>query len=214
MRDPGRSQAAFLARLTAGVTHEVRNVLAIVKESAGLVDDLVKAAGPGRAPDPERVLGALGRVEAQVARGAELMTSLNRLAHGLDRTEEPLDLAEALLHVERLCRRFARLAERDVEVLERAEVPTVTASPLEVYMALVAGLEWQLAHTPDDAVVVVEADGGGGRPRVRFGARAPAPGGDGRATPEEWSDLLDGLDGLPVVAERHPDGAGFSLIFA
>jgi hypothetical protein len=35
-------KAAFMGRITAGVTHEMKNVLAIIKESAGLMEDFLK----------------------------------------------------------------------------------------------------------------------------------------------------------------------------
>ena len=34
-------EAAFIGLITAGATHELRNVLAIVKESTGLIADIV-----------------------------------------------------------------------------------------------------------------------------------------------------------------------------
>ena len=70
--------------MTASATHEVRNVLAIIKESAGLVDDLVQVQGSHGRLDPEKIRGALDRINAQVRRGADLLTHLNRLAHTLD----------------------------------------------------------------------------------------------------------------------------------
>ncbi|MEJ2186570.1 MAG: hypothetical protein P8Z36_11600, partial [Gemmatimonadota bacterium] len=122
MRPPETSRAAFVARLTAGATHELRNVLAIVKESAGLVQDLLAmgASADGRADK------ALGRIETQVGRGAELLTSLNRLAHGLDRDEDAVDLGEAVEHAVVLCQRYARQRERALEV-RGGELLMVTA---------------------------------------------------------------------------------------
>jgi len=36
-----QTEIAFFGRITAGVTHELKNVLAIVNESSGLMQDLL-----------------------------------------------------------------------------------------------------------------------------------------------------------------------------
>ena len=50
-------EAAFLSAMTASTTHEARNVLAIIKESAGLVEDLVQVYAPGAASTRRRCIG-------------------------------------------------------------------------------------------------------------------------------------------------------------
>ena len=37
--DTDKRQVAFFGRMTAGITHEMKNVLAIIKESSGLMQD-------------------------------------------------------------------------------------------------------------------------------------------------------------------------------
>lgn len=202
MRGPEASRAAFVARLTAGATHEMRNVLAIVKESAGLVQDLLAM---GASAD-DRADAALARIEAQVGRGAELLTSLNRLAHGLDRDEEAVDLGEALAHATVLCRRYARQRDRALDVQGGATV-MVTANALDVYRALVAGMEWCVSVVPEGGKVVARAELADGVPAVRLAGGPLAPGGGA-----DWAALEASLDGLPARVVR--DGAWFSLLFA
>lgn len=220
MAEPGRSDTAvFMGRLTAGATHELRNVLAIVKESAGLVEDLLAAGGPAG----YRVPVALGRIEAQVGRGAALLTSLNRVAHGLDRPREAVSLGEAVGHAALLCQRFARQRSRGLEAKPGGDA-TVTASAMGVYMALVAGMEWGLEAAPEGAVVEVVVDGG----RVGFAAVEGSPaeasssessssssGADAASLSFSWSlwgRLDEALAGLPATAVRGESG-GFTLVF-
>lgn len=220
MRAPEASRAAFVARLTAAATHELRNVLAIVKESAGLVQDLL-AMG---APADGRADAALGRIEGQVGRGAELLTSLNRLAHGLDRDEESVDLADAAMHVAVLCRRYARQRERSVEARGEVAVPA-RANALDVYRALVAAVEWGVEAVPESGTVVVRAEVVGGAPAVRVAGEMPVANAADGTVPErtvamaaaepardaDWPALEASLAGLPARVVR--DGAWFSLLF-
>ncbi len=213
MRASEAPRAAFVARLTAGATHELRNVLAIVKESGGLVQDLlaIGASADGRAD------AALGRIEAQVARGAELLTSLNRLAHGLDEAEVAVDLGEAVEHAVVLCRRYARQRERGLEARGgEAVTVTATANGLDVFRALVAGVEWCVEALVQGGTVVVRAEAMNGVGAVRLSGEAPvegaAPAATGPAGEADWSALDAAMEGLPARVVR--DGAWFSLLFA
>ncbi len=109
METSGGREAEFIGTITASATHEMRNVLAIVKESAGLIEDLVHASSrAGGAPHGDRILKATGRIDAQVARGAEIVTRLNRFAHSMDGGRERVDLAEEVREVAFLSQRLAR----------------------------------------------------------------------------------------------------------
>lgn len=210
MRTPEAPRAAFVARLTAGATHELRNVLAIVKESGGLVQDLlaIGASADGRAD------AALVRIEAQVARGAELLTSLNRLAHGLDLAEDTVDLGEAVEHVVVLCRRYARQRDRAVEVRGGASV-VVTGNALDVFRALVAGVEWCVNAVAQGGTVVVRSEAVNGAPAVRLAGEVRAATSSSAeavsSQDADWPALEAALEGLPARVVR--DGAWFSLLF-
>ena len=53
------------------------DVLAIIKESAGLIEDMVHVFGKKGTLDPEKVYRAVDRIDGQVKRGADLL--LDRL---------------------------------------------------------------------------------------------------------------------------------------
>ncbi|HKJ93536.1 MAG TPA: hypothetical protein VJ957_10220 [Longimicrobiales bacterium] len=224
MRALEASRAAFVARLTAGATHELRNVLAIVKESAGLVQDLIAIGGTDARAD-----AALARIEMQVGRGAELLASLNRLSHGLDREEEVVDLADALVHVVVLCRRYARQRDRALVVrgVGLTGPVTATANALDVYRALVVAVEWSLDVVPQGCGVEVWTEPVSGSGALRLVGRLPVAakvdgtgesggrGGDGvevDTSSADWQALEASLEGLPAVVERN--GGWFSLLFS
>lgn len=41
MKENENSEIVFFGKITAGITHEMKNVLAIIKESSGLMEDLI-----------------------------------------------------------------------------------------------------------------------------------------------------------------------------
>lgn len=203
------ARAAFVARLTAGATHEVRNILAIVKESAGLVEDLVRAAGGDGAADPDKVLWALGRIQLQVTRGTELSTSLNRVMHGLDRAEEAVALNEAVAHSGLLSRRHARQVGRRIELEAGPDALAVTTNALDLYRALVAVMEWAVGRVPEGGALVVRPESREGCPAIALRADPPAA----LAEPAPAGDEGPREAMSAVGAELEPDGDRLLLLF-
>jgi C4-dicarboxylate-specific signal transduction histidine kinase len=171
-------EAAFLAKITASTTHEIRNVLAIVKESAGLIDDLVRSFGKRGTLKEDKLFQAVGRIDAQVGRGAQLLTNLNRLAHGLDRASEPVDLGASAQQVASLSERFARQRRQTVQVRAPEAPLTATANALQLQMVLFAAVECCLEAMAEGGAVTIQPHQSGGLPAVKVVGEidsAPAP---------------------------------------
>jgi C4-dicarboxylate-specific signal transduction histidine kinase len=207
------SEAAFIARMTASTTHELRNVLAVVKESAGLVDDLTVALQQRKAVNPDKMLSATRRIDAQVARAADLLTSLNQLAHGLDHAEERVDLGQQARHVVFLCQRFARLRRSRLEFGTEGARHTVRANALHLIMVLTAAVDCCLEQLPEDSAIAVLVGAVDGHPTVTFagtghGAAAVAPG-----TATTWPRLTALAGRLGGAVTVTTPGFGFRLVF-
>ena len=152
---PEDRDAAFVAKIAASVTHEIRNVLAIIKESAGLVGDVIQSQG-GRAPaNPDKVVRAVGRIDAQVSRGAEILTNLNRFAHSLDRLQGENSLNQEVEQTAFLSQRFARHGRHQVQVHVADQDMSVGANPLWLQMALFAAVECCLDQLPEASTVTI-----------------------------------------------------------
>ena len=159
-------EAAFLAKITASTTHEIRNVLAIVKESAGLIEDLVQSYGKRGTLKEDKLFQAVNRIDAQVGRGAQLLTNLNRLSHGLDRASEAIDVGASARQVASLCERFARQRRQTVQVLEPEAPLTANANALRFQMVLFAAVECCMEVLAEGGAVTMRPYASGGRPAV------------------------------------------------
>ncbi|MBI5489394.1 MAG: hypothetical protein HY905_18825 [Deltaproteobacteria bacterium] len=101
---------AFFGAASAGLSHEINNVLAIINELAGLIGDVVAAAERADVrADGARLRAVLERVSAQIARGKEQVRLLNRFAHSVDGPTGGLDGSEVLSLAVALGQRAARL---------------------------------------------------------------------------------------------------------
>jgi C4-dicarboxylate-specific signal transduction histidine kinase len=131
----------FFGRVTAGVTHEMKNVLAIIKETAGLLEDLMAMNREMEFPHRDRFARGLTSVRDQVRRGVELSDRLNRFAHSPDRSSAQVDLQQALEDAVFLARRFARLKQIELKIESSGNRPQMFVSPFRLQSALFAAME-------------------------------------------------------------------------
>jgi signal transduction histidine kinase len=74
----------FYGKMSASVSHEIKNCLAIINENAGLLEDLSMLAEQGMPVDPGRLQKLSQKLKNQVRRANQLVLNLNRLAHSSD----------------------------------------------------------------------------------------------------------------------------------
>jgi len=101
-------KAQLFGKLTASATHEFQNVLAIIKESAGLMEDLLTLTPMENAELLEQRLGMpLSTIKKQVTRGVALVSCLNGFAHSTDHARNKVDVQVLLERLVSLSRRLA-----------------------------------------------------------------------------------------------------------
>lgn len=115
----------FFGKVTASLSHEIRNVLATLYENAGLVEDLSLMAERGRPLVPERIKDLAGKMKAQVRRGREIADHMNRFAHSVDEASHQVDVGELIEQVAFLARRNASMRQVTLEANHAGEPVSV-----------------------------------------------------------------------------------------
>ncbi|MEF2144526.1 MAG: sensor histidine kinase [Desulfovibrionaceae bacterium] len=113
---PDLSGVKYFGRMTASVSHELKNVLAIINEDAGLIEDLCALSLKGHPLPPDRLSAVCGTIRAQVRRGDEIVARMNRFAHSPDEDVAQFDLNELVEFAVGLCSRFADMREAGIAV--------------------------------------------------------------------------------------------------
>jgi C4-dicarboxylate-specific signal transduction histidine kinase len=183
-------EVAFFGRITAAFTHEMKNVLAIIKESAGLMEDLLSLSQNAAFPHKDKFARTLATIHGQVKRGVDLSSRLNRFAHSPDEDVATIDLNEILEQIVFLSGRFARLQGVSLSLEPHEEALPVVVSPVGLQMVVFAYLEccWKLMSdggsislsvTPDKQEVIISfvCDGGAGMTEEAAGWIADAEAG-------------------------------------
>ncbi|NNF97528.1 MAG: sensor histidine kinase [Halobacteria archaeon] len=113
----------YFGKVSASVSHELKNVLAILNENAGLLQDFAAMAEQGQPLDPDRIRRLAATMLGQIDRGDVIIKRMNRFAHSADEDRATVDLDELVTMVVELFGRTA--ANRGVTVEVKTAVTTI-----------------------------------------------------------------------------------------
>ena len=136
----------FFGKMTASISHEIKNVMAIINESAGLLEDYSLMAEKGMPIDPERLRVVSDRVANQIRRANGITKNLNSLAHSVDEFQKSVDIKETLELAVGLTGRFADMRSVILDFQPPSEFPAVITSPFHLL-----NLIWQVLDFAMDA---------------------------------------------------------------
>ncbi|CAB1056896.1 FIG00602868: hypothetical protein [Olavius sp. associated proteobacterium Delta 1] len=105
----------FFGQISASISHEIKNVMAIINENAGLLEDFTLMEKRGVPIDPERLKSMAEGVKKQIARADVILKNMNRFAHSIDHIFTEIDLTQTVELIIALTARFA--AMRGIEVV-------------------------------------------------------------------------------------------------
>ncbi len=132
----------FFGKMSASATHEIKNTLAIINESAGLLEDLSLMAQKGQPMSIPRVNDISQSVARQVKRSDMVLRKLNRFSHSVDKSKEIVDLEKTIVFVLDLATRLLEMKGAIFKVIS-------PASPLRVNTNLfyLENMIWQAVET-------------------------------------------------------------------
>ena len=141
MRNLNTGEIIFFGKITASVTHEFQNVLAIIHESAGLMGDLL--AYSTEIPDSlqKKFEKSLSVINRQLLRGVNLSTVLNRFAHSPDQPIVQIDLYELTEQMTVLSSRFAALKKVALKSHAPDQPIQIDTNPVQLQLALFLSIE-------------------------------------------------------------------------
>lgn len=197
-------ELVFFGRIAASFTHELKNVLAIVKETSGLMEDILSITKDEGFAHKERFSRAVATMLAQVGRGVELATRMNRFAHAPDHAVASVELNETLEQVTLLAERLARIKGVEIRAVPASGAVNLVSSPVGIQLTLFKAMEccWSSMQSGD----ILEARVLSGPPGVAFvwaGASGGAAG--------EMVTVLRGASHWPELQEAAEDVRGMIL---
>lgn len=181
----GSDPLAVIGRILSGQTHELTNVLSIVLELGGLLEDIAQGVPEGGA----RLSSLADRLRRQGARGQSMVSDLNALAHTLDHEHATVDLGRLAALVGALGERPARQRQVTIDVHAADSAAVWSGDPMEALQTVLASLHSALRRTAASGSVDLEVGVSG--PRLVATARGgplsePEAGSEGGDRPGRW----------------------------
>lgn len=146
-------------KISAAVSHDLKNVLAIVNENAGLLDDLALRAAKGGEIPLDRLNVATSRMLKQVKRGDAVLKNLNRFAHTTDAPLLQGNVAETVALMVDLAGRQAAMRETVITVAPDAAMISTCLVYLESFVYLLLRHALEALPRKESVEITVAAEG-------------------------------------------------------
>jgi C4-dicarboxylate-specific signal transduction histidine kinase len=149
----GRGGVQFFGIISASISHDIKNVLAVLNENAGLLEDLVLAAEKGAPFNQERVKSLAGSMRKQIQRADLITKNMNRFAHSVDKPLSNIDLCETLELIVALSGRLADMRGVNLEPVYTTERIYITTNPFFLENLLWRCLDFAMTSVMEEKTV-------------------------------------------------------------
>ena len=159
-----REDLAFMGKVNASISHELKNIMAIISETSGLLNDLMGIVEVGESAEADTIRECCRDIDEEIQRGFDTIRQMNRFAHSTDEEECTVGLDGVL----EMMTGLAGFLSYACDVRPAASTATdieVRTSPLRlqnlIYRALIYA--FHSAGTKGTVTVAVRSEAGGVR---------------------------------------------------
>ena len=152
------NEVEFIGKITAGVTHEVNNVLASIREISGLMADIMSITDEKSFRHKEKFQTSLEKIQNQVQRGVKLTNQLNKFSHLSDSNKTEIELNKSIDHMILLTERFARIKNISLKHQDSNESIRLISDPLKLHMALFICVAYLLNHMSNGGEISISQE--------------------------------------------------------
>ena len=166
--DVGQEELHYFGKVSASISHELKNVLAILNENAGLLQDFATMAEQGQPLDPERIRRLAATMLEQIQRGDVIIKRMNRFAHSADENRATVNLNELIVMVVELFQRTAVSRGVKVDVKTSAAAMTIKTDPFALETLLGSLLYQVTENAADIGSLRLELESVGDKSQIKF----------------------------------------------
>ena len=188
----GETGLRFFGKVSASISHEIKNTLAVINENAGLMEDLTLMAEKGMELDPVRVRGLAEKILAQVRRSDGIVKNLNRFAHSIDETGKTVDVEETATFTALLAARLGSVRGVTFKTVSPEKPTRILTSPFFLEALIFRCLEIAMTAPDADKTIYLKPETTEANIQVRLtGMDLKEAWGEGGFPTEEDRALLD-----------------------
>ncbi len=152
-KSPGDDGLAFMGTITASVSHELNNVIAIMDQTTGLLEDKLSGAGDEVRIPSEKLEKIVTSLQNQAARGLAIIKSLNRFSHSADHTRCRFDVGETLQNLVQLTTRLATMKGASLDANLPNTPVEIESNPFRLQQAVFQAIKMALENAQKGDVI-------------------------------------------------------------
>lgn len=128
----------FFGSVNASISHELKNIFAIISETAGFLNDLTQLSKQGKPFDLSLLENCSNSIAEEIERGFDTIRQMNQFAHSVDHPVDGIRIGDAVALAVRLTGflSFARKTRLDDSLETSSRNGSVITSPF-LFQALV-----------------------------------------------------------------------------
>lgn len=123
------AQLAFIGRVLSAFTHELKNHLAIINESSGLMGDLIELGRLKDEETSEKFQKIISTIAERIDLANTLIKNLNSFGHRMDKPATEYSVNDVLQEEMILMNKFAKLKAIVIDMDMQEDIPTVRGNP-------------------------------------------------------------------------------------
>lgn len=171
----------FFGRTNRFISHELKNILAIISETLGLIDELLELAGTGRELKPGKLRSLSRSVIEEVERANEIIKNMNTFGHSVDELFGEVDLRQTISLMIRLLRLDPSSRKTEIHFQE-SDIYMVYGSPFFLGNLIYQLLNYSVAQAAPESVIKITISPGDSGIRITLAGlagknRSALPGG-------------------------------------
>ncbi len=146
----GYDSLAFFGKVNASISHELKNVMAIISETSGLLSDLSDLASTGKPIAPDMLKSCTGSIMEEIQRGFATIRQMNRFSHSVDNPVQSVNLLDVLEMVIALSEYLSFSAKTNLRS-GPGDAPVVLTCPFLLQAVVYQTLVFAYKHTGPEA---------------------------------------------------------------
>ncbi len=148
------SHLSFIGKTLSVFTHEVKNHLAILKESVGLIGDLVEMGKISSKEEISETLKIIQSIDNQIGKTSWFCSRLNRFGHRMDNLLSTFNVNEAIEDLSELLNRLANQKRITFQRDFDEDIPPIYSSPAQFQLLVFRIVEKNLQRIDQGGAIV------------------------------------------------------------
>ncbi len=150
------SQLSFIGKVLSIFSHELKNHLAIIYESAGLAMDLIELGKSSNKKDFDQYMKPLRSINSQMEKTLILINYFNRFSHRMDNPASTFNVNEALEELIALINRVLNQHRINLEKDFQRDIPLIHSEPLQLQLLIFCFIEKNMVRLVENSSIIVK----------------------------------------------------------